>query len=606
MDDILLEPLKAYKEVYEKKFDENADKYFDDLVKKSGIDVAENRETVKNYEHELGALNELKKKLSHNKVGRVLLIFLAVAGFIMAAIGIYILVAGANIIAGSVLTAVGAVCIIVGITTAAKALTPKIKALGEECRQKDVIAEDLKNKAWAQMAPLNALFESSATKELIEATVPRIDLDDNFNMRRYDYLSGKYGFGENADETRSTIAVLTGEILGNPFVIDREIVQSMGSETYTGTLVIHWTTTYRDSDGHSHTQHHSQTLVATVTKPKPVYSEQTRLIYGNEAAPDLIFSHKPSHAEKMNERELENAVKSGMKKIRKQQERSIEDGGASFTEMGNEEFDALFGALDRNNEVQFRLLFTPLAQKNMLDLMKDDYGYGDDFYFFKSRCLNYISSEHSKDWDLDTDYNRYKSYDIDRAYTEFKTFNKKYFKSLYFDLAPLLSIPLYQQHKPHEYIYMDTYPRNYTSYEAEYAVNKMGRHVFAPALSRTESILKTSFLKKDGKSDEVEVTAHAFTTEDRVDFVTVFGGDGFPHQVPVHWLEYVPVKQTSTVKLKQLDMSDKQFNVRLQEDGFASAIGKYGNVRSFSHGILCCLVPSEDLSFDSDINKVLK
>ena len=605
MDDILLEPLKAYKDVYEKKFDENAKKYFESLVERSSMDVPENRKTVAEYKKELSVLDSLKRKLSKQNILRGFLIFLAVVGFIMLGVGIYFLVMG-NILLGAILTPIGAVMAIVTIIVTAKVLNSRIKKLKEECDNQQKIANDLKTKAWQQMAPLNALFESNATKKLIEATVPLIQLDDNFNMRRYDYLSGKYGFGDNADTRRSTIGILTGEILGNPFVVDRELVQSVGSETYTGTLLITWTTTYRDKDGHTHTQHHSQTLVAHVTKPKPVYSTQTRLIYGNEAAPDLIFSHSPSHAEQLSEKQLESKVKSGSKKIERQQNKQLNNENSNFTGMGNEEFDVLFGALDRNNEVQFRLLFTPLAQKNMLELMKDKYAFGDDFYFYKSKCLNYISSEHSKNWDLNTDYSRYQSYDVDDSYNRFTAFNRHYFKSLYFDLAPLLSIPLYQQHKPHEYIYMDVYPRNYTSYESEYAVNKLGQNVFANSLSRTQAILKTSFLKKDGKSDELQVTAYSFTTEDRVEFVPTLGGDGHIHNVPVHWLEYIPISQNSKIKLKELNLTDKEFVGKLGENGsFKSAIDKFGRNHCFSHGLLCCLVGDDDLAFDTGINEVL-
>ncbi|MCM1306509.1 MAG: hypothetical protein NC037_06705 [Bacteroides sp.] len=605
MDDILLEPLKAYKDVYEKKFDENAKNYFKSLVGQSAIDVAKNRETVAEHKKELSVLNELTRKLSGQKALRGFLIFLAVGGFVMLGIGIYFLVIVSTTM-GAILTPIGAALAIVTIAVTATVLKSKIQKLQEECQTQDKIANDLKTEAWRQMAPLNALFESNVTKKLIEETVPLIQIDDNFNMRRYDYLSGKYGFGDNADNRRSTIAILTGEILGNPFVVDRELVQSVGSETYTGTLVITWTTTYRDNEGHTHTQHHSQTLVASVTKPKPVYSTQTRLIYGNEAAPDLTFSHSPSHAERMSEKELESKVKSGAKKIERKQNKQLDNDRSNFTGMGNEEFDVLFGALDRDNEVQFRLLFTPLAQRNMLSLMKDkETSFGDDFHFYKSKCLNYISSEHSRNWDLDTDYSRYQSYDVDDAFNRFMAFNRNYFKSLYFDLAPLMSIPLYQQHKPREYIYMDVYPRNYTSYESEYAVNKMGQNMFSNSLSRTQSILKTSFLKKDGKSDELQVTAHSFTTEDRVELVPTLGGDGHMHAVPVHWLEYIPVQRESRVKLKQLDMSDKQFGNRLNEDKFKSTLYKFGGAHSFSHGLLCSLVGDGDLSFDRDIDEVL-
>ena len=605
MDDILLEPLNAYTSVYRDKFAENTKDFFDDLIKKSAIDVEQNRRTVAEYKQEMKVVDELSSKLSAHKALKGFLIFLAVAGFIMLGVGIFLLVQN-NILVGSILLPIGVVLAISMIVVTVKAVNPKIKHVEEECEKHRQCADELLTEAWKQMAPLNALFDSNATKILIEKTVPLIQIDDNFDMRRYDYLNAKYGFSENRDLNRSTIAILTGEILGNPFVVDRELVQTMGSETYTGTLVIHWTTTYTDSEGHTHTQSHSQTLVATVTKPKPVYAEQTRLIYGNEAAPDLRFTHEPSHAEQMSEKELESTVKSGAKKIQKMQDKAIKKGEKAFTGMGNEEFDVLFGALDRNNEVQFRLLFTPLAQKNMLELMKSKEGFGDDFFFGKYECLNMISSEHSRYWDLDTSYTRYQSYDVDDSFAKFASFNQKYFKALYFDLAPLLSIPLYQQHKPHEYIYKDSYYRNCTSYEAEYAVNKMGRRIFAPSLAATESILKTHFMTKDGASDQVMVTAHSFKTEDRVDLVPVWGGDGRMHSVPVHWLEYIPIEQNSTVKMKELAMSDREFGRKLNDGDFKAAIEKYGQMRVFSHGILCCLIAANDLTFDTDISKVLK
>ena len=605
MDDIILEPLKAFKEVYEKRFDENAEEYFNGLVKKSGLNAEENRNTVSLYRQEAQAVEELSDKLSSHKGLRGFLIFLAVAGFIMTAVGIYLLVIS-NIVVGASLLAAGVVLAIASIVIIVKALNAKIKQVEKECEAHRALANDYKNKAWEQMSSLNALFESEITNKLIEKTVPLIKIDDNFDMRRYDYLNAKYGFGENYDTQSSTIAILTGEIEGNPFVVDRELVQRIGSETYTGTLTIFWTTTYRDSEGHTHTQSHSQTLVASVTKPKPVYSEYTRLIYGNEAAPNLRFAHEPTHAENMSERELENEIKSGVKKILKMQEKAVKNGESSFTVMGNEEFDVLFNAFDRNNEVEFRLLFTPLAQKNMLELMKSKDGFGDDFYFTKSKCLNFISSEHSKYWDLDTDCTKYYSYDVDDSFNKFATFNRNYFKALYFDLAPLISIPLYQQHKPHEYIYQDVYHRNCTSYEAEYSVNKMGRRFFAPALAATESILKTSLLRKDGRSDELKVTAYSFKAEDRVEVVPVLGGDGHMHGVPVHWTEYIPISQTSFVKMKELSLSEKEFGGKMGNEKFKSALDSHGKLRVYSHGILCCMTSDKDLSFDRDISEVLE
>ena len=602
-NDKLLEPLSAYEKYYEKLFEENAAAYFDELVKRSNVNVEQNRKTVREYNEELAHANKAGSSLNAQKAWRVLCIVLCVLGFLVAAIGIVVLALG-NILAGTIMLVVGALVGTGMILIIKLVIAPKIKKLQKEFAEKHAKAEKLLKIAWGQMQCLNKLYESNATKQLIEKTVPLLTIDDNFSMRRYDYLCGKYGFGDNLDEQRSTLAIISGEIMGNPFVIDRELVQSMRSKTYVGTMIIHWTTSYTDSDGKRHTVHHSQTLTASVDKPCPHYSEQTRLIYGNDAAPDLIFSHEPTHAEGWSEKKLEHKVKSGTRDIQKLQKKELKTGGGTFTEMANSEFDVLFNAFDRNNEVQFRLLFTPLAQKNMLALMKDGNHFGDDFYFNKRKCLNYITSEHSAKWDLDVNYRRYYSFDIDAARKKFMTFNTEYFKNLYFDFAPLLSIPLYQQHKPQEYIYRENYERNFTSYETECAVNRIGEREFASLDAATRTILKTQFLNKDGQSDAVGVTAHSFSVHHRVDLVPVLGGDGHIHAVPVPWDEYLPVSKSSTVKLKQLNITDKDFDNNMSSDSpLRTLLGSFGNF-AYGKGVLCCKVKDCDTPFDSCFNQI--
>lgn len=604
MDDSILEPLKAYKEKYEKQFADNAAAMFDDMVKRSGIDLAQNRSTAKAYRSEFAAAEKLSAKVSSHKSLSGFLIFLVVVGFIAAAVGVYLLVEGVDL--------AGGLCLGLGLALAASmlgtllgAIRPKIKRLEEQKQKRLATAKKLLDECNRQTAPLNALFDTNMTKQLIEKTVPLIRLDDNFSMRRYDYLSGKYGFPIDAPNNRSTIGILTGEILGNPFVVDRELVTFMGTETYWGHLVISWTTTYTDSEGHVHTQTHTQTLTASVTKPMPRFKQETRLIYGNEAAPDLSFTHTPSHAEDMSENQLERHIKRGTRKLRKKQQKALKSGTSDFTQMGNEQFDVLFGALDRDNEVQFRLLFTPLAQKNMLELMKDDYGFGDDFNFAKRGCINYISSEHSAQWDMDDDRTKFFSYDADIARNKFLSFNFQYFKSLFFDLAPLLSIPLYQQMKPHEYIYKDTYGRNYTAYEAEYMANTIGRDAFKHPQSATDGILKTAILQKDGKSDSVEITAYSYRAEQRLEVVPVLGGDGAMHGVPVYWQEYIPIEKRTAVKLRELGLSGREYDSMLYSTPLGDTLKKYGR-NAYSHGLLCCVAEEGADDFETEITKVIK
>ncbi len=598
-DDLILEPFTAYKTEYESKFRQNCEEYFDGLVGRSGIDPEENRRTVASYRAQNRLIEQISGLLSRYRGLKGLHIFLIVLGAVLLAAGIFLLVRGENL-TGAVLLAVGVLFVVLFPVLLAKVILPRLRQNEEKRQKMQAKADEILRKAWEQMAPLNALFEGNVTKKLIHKTVPLLFLDDNFNVRRYDYLNGKYGYGRDDDPETSTVGILTGEIVGNPFVVDRTLVHTLGTYTYTGSIEIFWTTTHTDSEGHLVTEHHSQTLTASVTKPKPYYSERTRLIYGNEAAPDLHFSRRPAHVEDLSEKERERKIKKGTKAIRKKQAETVGGAGA-FTEMGNEEFDVLFGALDRDNEVQFRLLFTPLAQKNLLALLTDEEGYGDDFEMTKAGCLNYIRSEHSAKWDMEEDRSRYFSFSLDDSRAKFLDFNGQYFRSLYFDLAPLLSIPLYQQHKPHEYIYRESYPRYFTRQETEYAVNSLGAAAFAHPSAATQSILKTNFLSRDGKSDRVRVTANAYRAVDRVDLVPVFGGDGQMHEVPVNWVEYLPVSNTKVVKMKEIGLSDRDFFAAAESGEYRSAIAKHGGEKyGYRHGILCCIVPEEDTAFDAD------
>lgn len=591
MNDILLEPLKAYTEHYSGQFLENAGNYFDRLKTESGIDEEQNRSTVKAYEKAQRAADEKKKILTRLRAVRGILIFLAVAGLIAGFIGIYQLLSEETTL-GTALTAVGFTVAGLSAVLIFALLNSKVKNAEEVHREYQNKADGIKNEAWVQMQPLNRLFEGRATKDLIEATVPEIKIDDNFDMKRFSYFRGKYGFTDNDNENESTTDVLSGEIAENPFAVIREFVMTMGTEIYTGSITIHWTTTYTDSKGQRQTQHHTEVLTASVTKPKPFYDTRTWTVYGNDSAPNLSFSRKPSHAERLSEKEIERRVKSGVKKIKKQQEKALKSGQSNFTEMGNEEFDVLFGALDRNNEVQFRLLFTPLAQKSMLELMKSTKGYGDDFYFTKKGCLNFIASEHSADWNMDTSPDKYRSYDVDKSKNDFISFNSKYFKSLYFDLAPLLSIPIYQQQKPTEYVAPASFARNFTSYEAERLVNRIGQASFAPEGSATPSILKVREVEKRGNSDKINVHAYSFRTVKRVDFIPRFGGDGRMHEVPVPWVEYIPISRETTVNVGELSVSERDFNERKLGSN-ASAFGSF----AFTHRLFGST--AEDGDFDN-------
>ena len=199
-------------------------------------------------------------------------------------------------------------------------------------------------------------------------------------IHRLDYLVSKFGLNDVPSLNRSTLFVKSGDLNGNPFYIANDLVHEMGTKTYTGSITISYTV-YTTVNGKRTASRRTQVLTASVTKPYPYYSEQSYLVYGNEAAPDLIFQREDSDAEHLDQKQIDRLVKRETKRLKRKQRKATKKGG-SFTQLGHSEFEVLFGATNRNNEVQFRLLFTPLAQKQLLDLMKDKtIGYGDNFDF---------------------------------------------------------------------------------------------------------------------------------------------------------------------------------------------------------------------------------
>ena len=125
---------------------------------------------------------------------------------------------------------------------------------------------------------------------------------------------------------------------------------------------------------------------------------------------------------------MKNKVNKDIKKLSKKAEKSVTQ-GSNYTVLANSEFEVLFGATNRNHEVQFRLLFTPLAQRELLEIMKDkEIGYGDDFDFVKHKKINRVYPEHLHKFEFDVMPPYYWGYDIDSIKEKFLVYTTDYFK----------------------------------------------------------------------------------------------------------------------------------------------------------------------------------
>jgi hypothetical protein len=551
------EPLNAYKNRYKDLHHNNTTEFFDSLVEKSQINVEQNQETNRKIRKLDSERTEFVSQIRKKRTWKIIAFLLILASIVSIIYGITSLVQSGLGIPQVVFVMVGIVLIVL-CSILIRKLNPQIKELNQLKNDLDTKIQELTNQAWVQMQPLNNLFSSEMSKDLFRKTFPLINLDKMFDRKRLEYLVNRFDLGELFDDNRSTLYVQSGDINGNPFYISNDIVHELGKKTYTGSKTIHWTTTRVDSNGKRVTQHHSQTLTASVEKPYPYYNEQPYLVYGNEAAPDLMFSRQDSDAEDLNQKQIDKMVNRNIKKLNRKSEKSITKGG-NYTVLGHSEFEVLFGATNRNNEVQFRLLFTPLAQKQLLELMKEkEIGFGDDFDFVKHKKINLIFPEHLREISLNTKADYFHGYDIDAVKEKFINYNNAYFKHLYFTFAPVLAIPLYQQQKPHEYIYKDLYDSYVSFYEHEFVANNMDSNAFKHPSSVTPNILKTSVVKSENNCDVVNVTAYGYRTEERVDYFTKFGGDGRSHTIPVRWTEYIPVSKDTHIAINIVEESSEK------------------------------------------------
>ena len=137
MNSMIYNPVEEFDSKFKDLHMENTKKYFEELVNRSGVNVEENRKTVKEYNELKENLPKIKRKFNLWRVLRVIMI----------------------------ITLILIPLVIIKIT-------PKIKALRSEIQEIDQKMKDLFSLAQLQMAPLNSLFTDRDALNIIETTIP--------------------------------------------------------------------------------------------------------------------------------------------------------------------------------------------------------------------------------------------------------------------------------------------------------------------------------------------------------------------------------------------------------------------------------------------------
>ena len=508
--------------------------YFEELVTQSGVNEIENERTV-------AELRTLEKTIADGKSSirrlRAVQVLSLIAAFVLIIIGAT---------GKGALYALWIVAIVAPVVAFAST-GPAVRRLkGDQVdleRRRDAKAAE----AAAQMAPLNALHKWGVATALVHAVIPELRFSWFLRESAQRRLHTTFGLAAEFSDNRSMLALQSGTFRGNPFALTRYRHHWIGPFTYHGSLVINWTEHQRNSVGQLEKVHRSETLTATVSKPHPYFATKTTLIFGHHAVPGLYFSRSPSRLSGLDEGTINDWRKErAVKKAERRARRATSRGTSGYTVVANTEFEALFNAHDRNDEVAFRTFFTALAQGSMLKLLNDNtQGFGDDFHFWKSGMLTLIEPAHIATTDITADPNTFASLSLAEARSRFIEFNVKYFRSIFFTFAPLWAVPLLHDEPPINSSTNAGASPHCSTWEQEVLANHIGEIAFSHPASVTENLLRASANPRPDGTSTVNVTATGYAGAPRVDYVPVYGGDGNWHDVPVHWTEYTEVSRES-------------------------------------------------------------
>jgi hypothetical protein len=226
--------------------------------------------------------------------------------------------------------------------------------------------------------------------------------------------------------------------------------------------------------------------------------------------------------------------------------------------MDNPEFDRYFPC-QRNNEVQFRTLFSPLAQEEMIKLMK----FKSDYHFTKHQTLNTIASPSFDQINFDVVQPLLRdTFDYADIKNGFINNNKQFFKDIYFMFAPILTIPLYQQYEYRQPLFEKAQQKLMSYIQNESIANSMyDSDIFEHPSSVTDSILKTKRVFANSLYEINEIIAYGYRTTARVVIVPVTDFEAGVVMVPVTVLDYHSIQKTTRIVNSLVKQTNNDFNV---------------------------------------------
>ncbi|UUM25651.1 RDD family protein [Mycoplasmopsis agalactiae] len=540
------------------KFIEETNKYFENSVKKSNISVEECQTLAKNYEAAANKKEKTSRAVSSFLAWFIVFLVLGLVAFLWFGVVLKFKILDGVIYSSADLAQV-IIAPILGVIFLGLSFGLFLIKFIKNKKQliKDIIAKgEAYKKVSSAIEPLLSLLERHGIKEeILQKTMPEIKFDKYLMNEWYNSFVSEYGAQKLLSKSENTYckSLLSGTLFTSPFIFVNKRGWRYVDVDYSGSITISWTETYYVNN-EAKSRQRSEVLVATVTKPAPEFSDDNYLLFGSNEGTKLSFFRKPTKVNAMNEREIEKFLRKRGEELTKLTEKAIAK-NSSFRVMSNTKFEALFDATNRDNEREYRELFTPLAQKNMTNLLLDKKnGYGDNFKFSKSGNVNLIENTQLEyeDNEIFKEIIECNSYSYNEIFNKFNQKMALFFKEFYFSIAPLLCIPNYISSIEKPLNKNNDRTLSYLELEklAHSTINKSGKNNWTD----TEFVVNISDMhKSDSNFEEFSVQAQGFSTSIETDYVTKMGSDGELHTIPVHWTLYTPEHREFVIQVGKIN-----------------------------------------------------
>ncbi|WP_339022358.1 MAG1210 family protein [Spiroplasma endosymbiont of Crioceris asparagi] len=557
--DIIYDPIDQYKTI-KLEHSENSKNYFNELVKKSKIDVFENEKTVTKIKEDKFRLNDTANLIKRLKFWRLVTIILFVIAIFIPIFYYYAERDESNsVLLVTILLCLIPLIMLVILILVIKKNNFKINNLTSLVNKLEKQIDDNTNLAWEQVYDLNLLFDWKDNKKLIEKTLPQFKI---FNQpsAQFENIFKNSGLS-NRPKSETTYQIIGGTFMENPFMISIVLKNTISLKEYVGTKYITW------KEGSSTK---SEELVAAISKPFPEYHYFGEANLWSDFADKLSFQREPSNSAKISDKEL----KSRIKKLDKISEKAIKK-NSNINLLNNKEFEVYFNCLNRSDETQYRLLFTPIAQRQLTKLIKSttDNISHDYFYWDKNQKIHTLTNDFLTEIELG--FNPALNYDYDFKKIQEKFLKRQYetFRGIYLGMTPLMSVPGLQESPREKIIYNDSLEQQYADRFHEVIANHFSEDAIKHPNSVTKNIIKSQYLINEGNIEKISISVHGYNGIPQIAIIPVRGGDGYWHDVEVPWIEYIPVTKKHilvvvklTTKNTKIAMHNSRFKNLFQKN----------------------------------------